>query len=188
MAMYRRDVIARVVKLLDNSTVIDMLDCEDLIADGLSRSGDTSGVRSGDVNRPTEAAALRLAGAEERTLEDGTVVPAEPDTWTERERDVVAEAIHEALAAMGEAAGALLIVERKLPVIVDAGAKLRERESSIQQCKACDRDVLGTRDDRLKAGYCEACYKAWSRAGMPDRFMFERDRPKRAGDRKIAGG
>lgn len=42
------------------------------------------------------------------------------------------------------------------------------------RCLCCDRWVEGTANDRLRAGYCEKDYRAWLRAGKPDRVMFER--------------
>ena len=39
-------------------------------------------------------------------------------------------------------------------------------------CQRCARWVAGTASDRVKAGYCERCYKAWQRAGNPDRATF----------------
>jgi hypothetical protein len=39
-------------------------------------------------------------------------------------------------------------------------------------CQRCDVWVAGTSADRIKSGYCERCYKAWQRAGNPDRAAF----------------
>lgn len=176
-AIRNRDSILEDIKSFTESVLLDIVDCEMRIADGLARSGDAVGGRSGDVSRPTERAALRLAGREEEYDEEGNVKrEAEPDTWVENERDVVGEAILEFMVELKEAAAHLRIARRKIPVVVDAGARLRGRKDSIDQCLCCDRDVLGTREDRLKAGFCEACYKAWRRLGMPDRFAFIRDR------------
>lgn len=43
-------------------------------------------------------------------------------------------------------------------------------------CTACGRYVSGATDDRLRSGYCDACRKAWERAGRPDRAAFENER------------
>lgn len=45
-------------------------------------------------------------------------------------------------------------------------------------CECCGRVVRSDlkEGDRLKAGYCEACYRAWDRAGRPDRFEWVRVR------------
>jgi len=34
-------------------------------------------------------------------------------------------------------------------------------------CRACTRMVAGTDQDRLRTGFCAACYRAWARAGRP---------------------
>lgn len=39
-------------------------------------------------------------------------------------------------------------------------------------CQRCAVWVAGTAKDRIKSGYCERCYKAWQRAGNPDRALF----------------
>lgn len=43
-------------------------------------------------------------------------------------------------------------------------------------CEVCDHIAPGTDTDRLRSGFCGACYKAWDRAGRPDRAQFKRDR------------
>lgn len=39
-------------------------------------------------------------------------------------------------------------------------------------CQRCNVWVSGSASDRIKSGYCERCYKAWQRAGNPDRAQF----------------
>lgn len=39
-------------------------------------------------------------------------------------------------------------------------------------CPACDQFCSGAHNDRLRAGWCPACYRAWIRAGRPDRNDF----------------
>jgi hypothetical protein len=64
-------------------------------------------------------------------------------------------------------------------VVLKAADSMRGRQSSLQGvCAACGRDVAGTDIDRLRAGFCSACYQAWLRAGRPDRPRFEKARPK----------
>lgn len=43
-------------------------------------------------------------------------------------------------------------------------------------CVVCDTYCSGAVNDRLRAGYCDACRKAWKRAGSPDRAEFKRAR------------
>ena len=42
-------------------------------------------------------------------------------------------------------------------------------------CQRCRVWVSGSSSDRIKSGYCERCYKAWQRAGNPDRVVFNRE-------------
>lgn len=41
------------------------------------------------------------------------------------------------------------------------------RHTGTGPCLACGRDVPGTAVDRLRGGWCDACRKAWDRAGRP---------------------
>lgn len=50
----------------------------------------------------------------------------------------------------------------------------QNKESYVLYCEACQREVAGTVKDRLRSGYCGACYQAWLRAGKPYRTEFER--------------
>ena len=47
-------------------------------------------------------------------------------------------------------------------------------------CGACNRHLAGSGNDRLRSGYCPACYRAWRRAAQPDRSEFEAARRKKA--------
>jgi len=47
-------------------------------------------------------------------------------------------------------------------------------------CRACDRQASGSGNDRLRGGYCPSCYRAWRRAGQPDRSEFEAARRAKA--------
>lgn len=54
----------------------------------------------------------------------------------------------------------------------------RSETGGAGTCQACERDVTGSAVDRLKSGYCPACYIAWGRAGRPDRAQFAAGRRK----------
>lgn len=43
---------------------------------------------------------------------------------------------------------------------------------TVPDCLACGKPVSG----RIISGYDDSCYKAWQRAGRPDRHQFERQR------------
>ena len=51
--------------------------------------------------------------------------------------------------------------------------KERARQAAILHCEACGREVAGTSRDRLRSGYCQACYRDWLRSGRPYRPQFE---------------
>ncbi len=58
----------------------------------------------------------------------------------------------------------------------DPAAITRANTAGTGHCAACTRHVPGTATDRLRAGYCHACHRAWLRAGRPDRSAFARTR------------
>lgn len=63
--------------------------------------------------------------------------------------------------------------------------KAAGRQTSLAgECQACGRivygtakdDRIGTKEDRLRAGYCHECREAWRVAGRPDRLLWEHRR------------
>lgn len=71
-------------------------------------------------------------------------------------------------------------VDRAFRGVTTTRPNLGRVSSLAGQCLCCQRDVLGTAEDRLRNGYCDACRKAWERAGRPDRAWFERQRREQA--------
>lgn len=66
---------------------------------------------------------------------------------------------------------------RKVMLIAPpTAAELAARKTGVGDCQACGHNCTGVGDDRLRSGYCPKDWKAWKRAGMPDRFQFERER------------
>lgn len=57
----------------------------------------------------------------------------------------------------------------RLEVPVESKAKSVEAGGL---CDACKRWVAGTPVDRLRSGYCDTDYRAWIRAGRPERIAF----------------
>jgi hypothetical protein len=93
--------------------------------------------------------------------------------------------------------GAVMANEQTARMVDDLRAELERAESAIMHafrlasslasavvapaeadppgaghCQRCAVWVAGTANDRIKSGYCERCYKAWQRAGNPDRALF----------------
>lgn len=104
------------------------------------------------VSRPTERAALATS------------------TDAARDAEVALVLADQAFDALRSAADA---VRRLLPASQSEVESMRGRQTSTAgACVACGRDVSGSARDRLRAGFCDACRKAWEREGKPDRAAF----------------
>jgi hypothetical protein len=64
-------------------------------------------------------------------------------------------------------------IDEKVAFITDT--KSRIKEAQIVLCQACLTECGGLKN-RIKSGYCGACYMAWYRSGMPARYQFELSR------------
>lgn len=119
-----------------------------------------------------DAAQSRTEGA---ALADYRVDPdTDTGTWGHTEHDRHHDYTTAAARALRAAADAIGELMERLDAI-DRLATLHRTDPS-GHCNACTRWVEGTANDRLRAGYCAACYRAWDRAGRPDRVQFERTR------------
>lgn len=148
-------------KLLDDLLPTAHAVAGDVMADGLGAGGGSEPVSGGSTNLPTEAA----------------VQQRERLSW--------------ALSALsGELRAAQVHVRaafnRATTLAGLAVAAPDDLAPGQGNCAACDRWVTGTPTDRIKANYCEACFKAWHRAGCPDRAAFERGR-REGGEQAMPG-
>ena len=62
----------------------------------------------------------------------------------------------------------------RIRFITDTTSRIKDVQ--VINCEACLREVAGTKSDRLRSGYCQACYQAWYRSGMGYRLTFELSR------------
>ena len=86
--------------------------------------------------------------------------------------------IRDVFAGLAEVASLAAQVDRKATNVLTVGDRARGRQTSLQgDCGACSRPVAGVETDRLRSGYCSACYSWWCRAGRPDRPGFEAATP-----------
>lgn len=155
--MERRDRAKAILDRLDDKCCTELgRRARGAPRDGYPSSTRGEGVSNSEVSRPTEATALV---AIESTI-----------------ADPVGDAIAEVFATMGEIASLAKILDDQRGYIMATGNDRRGRISALGSCAACTRDVACTPTDRLVAGYCSACYKAWARAGRPERREFELDR------------
>lgn len=127
-------------------------------------AGGSEPVSGGDIGRPTEGAVLER----ERILE------SVEDPGADEARRVGLAAVDTSLAiavqALREAHAELTQITARL----HAGREAQR--TNMADCQACERPVANTPNDRLRAGYCNACRMAWNRQGQPDRVAFERSR------------
>ena len=127
-------------------------------------AGGSEPVSGGDISNPTLGAVLQREG----------VLECVEDHSADEARRVGLAAVDTSLAvaisALREAHAELTQIAARL----HAGHE--GQRTNMADCAACERPVANTPTDRLRAGYCDACRKAWDRAGRPDRAAFERSR------------
>ena len=131
---------------------------------GIRAAQISGGGSSASETTATEAAALS-------GLPDGE---NDKDDWRRHVvPDPLGEAIAHVLTGIVEIARLTKQVDRRVSVVVHAADKLAGRPTTLDQCQCCDKDVQGRGRDRIVSGYCPACYKAWCKAGRPDRLLWE---------------
>lgn len=124
--------------------------------DGYSTGGLGAGARSTEQMTTVEAAVIALVDQER---------PQQRDTTVELAWDAVGYA-----QQMAHSWGALAsVLDRADRLATPTG---KAELAGAGPCMACDTDIPGTAENRLRAGYCPACRKAWERAGCPDRSVF----------------
>lgn len=149
--------------------------------------GERVGSAKGAVPRPTEGAALRGLPDDDET----------PDVWREQ-RDGIGATIREIACLLDNARVAMEGAEDRLDYLLNLKpdeAMLGEHKTA-GTCRACERRVTGSFEDRLRSGYCPRCRMKWKRLnarwtdeglpGAPDRLAFERQQRAEA-DREKAG-
>jgi len=87
--------------------------------------------------------------------------------------DPIYDSVKELAVMLSNIAELAQRIDERVAYITDT--KLRIKESEIVKCQACLRECGGLKD-RVKSGYCQACYMAWYRLGMPYRAKFELER------------
>lgn len=153
--MARRDRALAILARLDNKTCVELgRRARGAPRDGYPSTTGGEGVSNSEVSRPTEVSAIA----------------AIESTWA----DPVGDAIAEIFTTMAEALGLLLVIDDQRGYVLAVGKE--GRASSLTSCSCCARDVLCQPGDRLRAGFCSACYSAWIRASRPERAEFIRDR------------
>jgi hypothetical protein len=90
-----------------------------------------------------------------------------------RVADPIYDSVKELAVMLSNIAELAQRIDERVAYITDT--KTRIKEAEIVNCQACLRECGGLKD-RVKSGYCQACYMAWYRLGMPYRATFELQR------------
>lgn len=153
--------------------------------DGYGAGGSAGGARGAGVSNPTAKLVEATAGGKDLLSGDDRTTP---DTWHvpgERVGELVEHLLRQS-RAMHDNARRIASLKR---LIENRGDERYGRQSSLQgDCLACDKPVTGVAEDRIKAGYCPTCYRAWLRFRLeqmrsghtPDHEVFRKRRAAKA--------
>lgn len=145
---------------------------ESCLPDGYPSGGGDGGSRASDETSSTERAALRLVASE---------FP----------HDVVLSSCQTFRNALDKCWDAAIEAEDAWDYVLSVSKGKLGRETTLGNCQACLRaDVPNVGSDRIRAGYCNACFTAWVRtdhhptdddplrrgSGRQDRHSFELSR------------
>ncbi len=74
--------------------------------------------------------------------------------------------------------GTIVGLEAKYLIAIHVASKTESQLAldTGRECQACRRPVANTPADPIRSGFCDACRKAWDRAGKPDRVLFIKER------------
>lgn len=157
-------------KLDDDGLLVETVGCKTKLehaqrvarqAAGFEKSSDSSN-RGGDTPNPTLAAVVGMA------KQDGTWKPhMGPDWWHHR--------LLLCTQIMNAALGELLTLVGDLGKVTTTMPKDLTKNGQ-GTCPACDTFCSGAVNDRLIAGLCDTDYRAWKRAGCPERFRWVQHR------------
>lgn len=130
---------------------------------------------------PVEGRSLRLAAPSDEEARRKRE-PVRPDDWAETERDVAADALRELVTNIDAAATFMGDADTTRRFLLSIQGRQRNPEAADEpdKCGLCEAVVTKVGNDRIRSGYCLACYTAWRDAGSPrdpvERSQFERDR------------
>ena len=125
--------------------------------DGYGAGGNGEGRSKGTYSDPVLALVERKEGAPD----EFTYVP--PDEWRDAEEDLTAKRLELLYAEAQNVDNAMRRMEGLKRLIDGRGDARVGRQSSVTDCLCCEATVTGVGEDRIKAGYCPRCYKAWQR-------------------------
>lgn len=144
-AIDQRHAILELLKRLTPETIEDLDRRARLLPTPDGYPTGTGTGRGSDIARPVEHAAIALVEGDQTA-------------------DPIGTQIRLVLGALAEAAGVLAPADRWLRHLAAYGDQAATPNGDRSgDCKCCDRVVTGTPNDRLRAGYCDACRMAYTR-------------------------
>lgn len=132
--------------------------------DGYGRGGRQRG-GPGTTSDPTSALLVSLAGGKVPgdVVKGETVEAPTPDTWRVP-NDGIGVLLEKLVGESNQMVGCARRIAGLKRLIENRGDERYGRQSSLQgDCLACDKPVTGTKEDRIRSGYCPTCYRAWVR-------------------------
>lgn len=126
--------------------------------------------RAGKREMPTRSGGERVSIAK-GTFSDPTLAAVIGAEGNKELHDSVYEAVQELAQCLYEMAELSMRADQKVRYVLETADRMKE--AFVAKCEACERVVECTPKDPLKSGYCGADYRAWLRAGRPDRHQFE---------------
>lgn len=85
------------------------------------------------------------------------------DEWGDAEEDRVASLVGRLYGESASLIGTVRRIAGLKRLIDNRGDARYGRQSSVADCLCCEVTVTGLGEDRLKAGYCPRCHRAWCR-------------------------
>jgi hypothetical protein len=118
-------------------------------------------------------------GADRTSVEQATDrrVFAGTDGIPRQESDEVLQAVRAVFDNVATIHHLAVKIRDGLAFIDHVHAKAEGRQTTLSgACACCGREVAGGHGDPMRGGYCISDYRAWDRAGRPDRAAWEIER------------
>ena len=148
--------------------------------DGYGAGGNGEGRSKGTHADPVLALVERKEGCPVDERGEPLPVRITADEWRDAEVDRIADLVERLYAEAQIVDNAMRRLEGLKRLIDNRGDARYGRQSSVTDCLCCEATVTGVGEDRIKAGYCAACYKAWQRYQVqhtePVHELFRRHR------------
>ena len=138
-----------------NETLINDLVRRASVRATVDQSPDEGAKSKGGISNPTLNAVVRTMSGK-------------------RVADPIYDSVKELAVMLSNIAELAQRIDERVAFITDTKSSIKELV--VVYCEACQREVAGTVSDRIRSGYCQACYQAWRREGMPSRYQFELQR------------